>query len=177
MSESACPSTVANGAGVYVLGKAGYEKARDTQNGFVALVGHALPISQEPQCMDAEGAKTHLPRLFKQAELRAQGKTTEEIQRYVAAAFVRGEFVAPSKPGVDYMLSTENLPPDAAGKGNTVERFPPHLMIYAPFITNKDLGVDGSENGPLLVVGEGTPHALIIITTAPHDVAHRSGGK
>jgi len=126
--------------------------------------------------MDAEGARTHLPRLFKQAELRAQGKTAEDIRRYVAAAFARGEFVAPSKAGVDYMLSTQNLPPAAAGKGDTVEHFPPHVMIYAPFITNKDLGVDGSENGPLFVVGEGTPHALIIITTASHDMAHHSGG-
>jgi hypothetical protein len=176
LALSACPSTVAAGAGVYVLGEAGYEKARDSRNGFVAIVAHALPISQEPQCMDAEGAKTHLPRLLKQGELRAQGKTIDEIQRYVAGAFARGEFVAPSKPGVDYMLSTQNLPPDAAGKGERVEHFPPHVMIYAPFITNKDLGVDGSEDGPLLVVGEGTPHALIIITTAPHDMAHHSGG-
>jgi hypothetical protein len=176
LALSACPSTVAAGAGVYLLGKTGYEKARDSQNGFVAIVSHALPISQEPQCMDAEGARTHLPRLFKQAELRTQGKTPQEIQRYVAAAFARGEFVAPSKPGVDYMLSTQNLPPDTAGKGDTVERFPPHVMIYAPFITNKDLGVDGSENGPLMVVGEGTPHALIIIRTAPRDLAHHSGG-
>jgi hypothetical protein len=165
LALSACPSTVANGAGVYVLGKTGYEKARDTQNGFVAIVGHALPTSQEPQCMDAEGVKTHLPRLFTQARLRAEGKTPGEIQRYVAEAFARGEFVAPSKPGVDYMLSTENLPPDAAGKGQTVERFPPHVMIYAPFMTNKDLGVDGSEDGPLFVVGEGTPHALIIVVS------------
>jgi hypothetical protein len=177
LALSACPSTVADGAGVYVLGKTGYEEVRRTQNGFVAIVAHALPTSQEPQCMDAEGVKTHLPRLFKQAELRAQGRSSDEIQRYVAQAFARGEFVAPSKPGVDYMLSTENLVPDAGGKGKSVEHFPPHVMIYAPFITNKDLGVDGSEAGPLLVVGEGTPHALIIVTVAPEDQAHHSGRK
>jgi len=177
LALSACPTTVASGAGVYVLAQSGYVKARESQNGFVAIVAHALPISQEPQCMDAEGARTHLPRLLKQGELRAQGKTSQEIQQYVAAAFARGEFVAPSKPGVDYMLSNENMPPDAAGRGNTVEHFPPHVMIYAPFVTNKDLGVDGREDGNLLVVGEGTPHALIIITTAPHNAAHRSGGK
>ena len=168
LALSACQPSVAGKAAVYVLHRPGYIKVRDSQNGFTAIVQHAVPGSQDPQCMDAEGARTHLPRLLKQGELRVQGKSTQDIQRYVADAFARGEFVAPSKPGVDYMLSTQNLTPDAAGKGTTVEHFPPHVMIYAPFITNKDLGVDGSESGPLLVVGEGTPHALIIITTAPH---------
>src|SRR5215468_12549770 len=65
LALSACPSTVASGAGVYVLAQSGYVKARESQNGFVAIVAHALPISQEPQCMDAEGTKTHLPRLLK----------------------------------------------------------------------------------------------------------------
>jgi hypothetical protein len=177
LALSACPPLVANGAGVYVLEQSGYVKARESQNGFVAIVAHALPISQEPQCLDAEGAKTHLPRLLKVAELRAQGKSTDEITRYVADAFASGVFVAPRKPGVDYMLSTENLPPDNGGKGRAVEPFPPHVMIYAPYATNADLGVDGSPDGPLMVVGEGTPHALIIIPVARRDAAHRAGAK
>jgi len=44
-------------------------------------------------------------------------------------------------------------------------------------VTNADLGVDGSPDGPLMVVGEGTPHALIIIPVARHDAAHRAGEK
>src|SRR5215472_723595 len=177
LASSACPPLVANGAGVYVLEQSGYVKARESQNGFVAIVAHALPISQEPQCLDAEGVKTHLPRLLKVAELRAQGKTTDEITRYVADAFAKGIFVAPQKPGVDYMLSTENLPPDSAGKGRAVEPFPPHVMIYAPYVTNADLGVDGGSDEPLMVVGEGTPHALIIIPVVRHDGGHGAGKK
>jgi hypothetical protein len=177
LALSACPPAVATGAGVYVLAQSGYVKARDSQNGFVAIVAHALPTSQEPQCMDAEGAKTHLPRLLKVAELRVQGKSSDEITRYVAEAFAKGIFVAPQKPGVDYMLSTENLPPDNAGKGRSVAPFPPHVMVYAPYVTNADLGVDGSPDGPLMVVGEGTPHALIIIPVARHDAGHQVGRK
>ncbi len=176
LALSACPAAVAAGAGVYVLEQSGYVKARDSRNGFVAIVAHALPISQEPQCMDAEGAKTHLPRLLKVAELRAQGKTPDDIAQYVRDAFANGIFVAPQKPGVDYMLSTENLPPDNAGKGRAVEPFPPHVMIYAPYVTNADLGVEGRPDGPLMVVGEGTPHALIIIPVGRHE-GHRAGGK
>jgi len=176
LALSACPPSVAQGAGVYVLEQSGYVMARESQNGFVAIVAHALPISQEPQCMDAEGTKTHLPRLLKVAELRAQGKSTDEIARYVAEAFAKGIFVAPQKPGVDYMLSSENLPPDNAGKGRSVEPFPPHVMIYAPYATNAAFGVDGSPDGPLMVVGEGTPHALIIIPVVRHDTGHHGGG-
>src|SRR5262249_14126748 len=80
LALSACRAAVAAQASVYVLEKAGYAKARDGSNGFVAIVQHSMPTSQEPQCMDAEGARAFLPRMFKVAELRAQGKTPAEIQ-------------------------------------------------------------------------------------------------
>jgi hypothetical protein len=47
LALSACPPSVAKAA-VYVLDKSGYVKARDSQNGFTAIVQHSLPISQEP---------------------------------------------------------------------------------------------------------------------------------
>jgi hypothetical protein len=48
LALSACPPSVATKAAVYVLDKSGYVKARDSQNGFMAIVQHSLPISQEP---------------------------------------------------------------------------------------------------------------------------------
>src|SRR5215468_10847059 len=98
---------------LYVLETSGYVKVRESQNGFTAIVQHALPISQDPQCMDGEGTRTFLPRYLKVAELRAQGKTPEEIKRFVADAFAKGIFQAPTRPGVDYMLSMENIVPNA----------------------------------------------------------------
>jgi hypothetical protein len=122
--------------------------------------------------MDAEGTRTHLPRILKVAELRAQGKSREEIQRFVADAFAKGIFQPPSRPGVDYMLSTENLVPNEKG---IVVPFPPHVMFYAPYLTNSELGVDRTDLGPdgnphaaTFVAGEGTPHALIIVPVALH---------
>ena len=78
LALSACPPSVASKAAVYVLNTAGYIKVRDSQNGFTAIVQHALPTSQEPQCMDTEGTRTHLPRILKVPELRAQGKSRDE---------------------------------------------------------------------------------------------------
>jgi hypothetical protein len=174
LALSSCPASVASKAAVYVLEKSGYVKARESQNGFTAIVQHALPNSQDPQCMDAEGTRTFLPRYLKVAELRAQGESPEQIRRFVADAFAKGIFQAPTRPGIDYMLSKENLTPNA--KGGVVP-FPGHLMFYAPYLTNADLGLDGTLGpdgnpvGPAFVAGEGSPHALIIVPVGAHQSA------
>ena len=165
LALSACPQFVASKAAVYVLDKSGYVKVRDSQNGFTAIVQHSRPTTQEPQCMDAEGTRTFLPRMLKVAELRAQGKGAEEIERFVADAFAKGVFQPPTRPGVDYMLSTENLVTNDKG---VVVRFPPHVMFYGPYLTNADIGSDGKPGGPAFVAGEGTPHALIIVPVGVH---------
>lgn len=90
LALSACPPSVATRAAVYVLEGAGYVKVRDGDNGFTAIVQHALPSSQDPQCMDAEGTRTLLPRYVKVAEWRAQGKSADEIKLLVADAFAKG---------------------------------------------------------------------------------------
>ena len=177
LALSACPPAVASKAAVYVLEKSGYVKVRNSQNGFTAIVQHALPTSQDPRCMDAEGTRTQLPRILKIAELRAQGKTREEIQRFVAKAFAKGLFQPAARAGVDYMLSTENLAPNEKG---VAVPFPPHVMIYAPYLTNADIGVDktdlgedGNPKGPVFVASEGTPSALLIIPVPVGPAAHR----
>ena len=176
LALSACPASIASKAAVYVLDKTGYVKVRDSQNGFTAIVQHSLPSSQEPQCMDAEGTRTFLPRILKVAELRAQGKTPE-IKRLVADAFAKGIFQAPTRPGIDYMLSTENVVTIDEAKG-IVAPFPPHVMFYGPYLTNGDLGSDGNPAGPAFVAAEGSPHALIIVLLGAHaDQSHTSANK
>jgi hypothetical protein len=161
LALSSCPSALAAKAGVYVLEAPGYVTVRESQNGFTAIVQHSVPGAQEPQCMDAEGARTILPRILKVAQLRAQGKSPEEIRRFVAEAFAKGIFQPPRRVGIDYMLSTENVVPDDHG---VIAPFPPHVMFYAPFMTNADIGSDGQDaGGPTFVAAQGTPYALIIV--------------
>ena len=176
LALSACPASIADKAAVYVLESSGYVKVRESQNGFTAIVQHALPISQDPQCMDAEGTRTFLPRYLKVAELRAQEKTPEEIKRFVADAFAKGIFQPPTRPGIDYMLSTENITVVDAEKG-IVAPYPPHVMFYGPYMTNADLGSDGNPRGPAFVAGEGTPHALIIVPVAGHSGADHASAE
>ena len=172
LALSACPPEVAKGAAVYVLGRSGYERVRDSRNGFTAIVQHTVPTAQEPRCMDAEGTRTWLPRILMVAELRAHGKSQEEIQKLVADAVAKGLLQPPRRFGVDYMLSTKNRVPNEKG---VVTPFPPHVMFYAPYLTNADIGVDrtnlgpdGNPVGPAFVAGDGSPYALIIVPVGPH---------
>ena len=139
LALSACPPSVASKAAVYVLDRTGYIKVRDGGNGFTAIVQHAVPTSQDPQCMDAEGTRTFLPRYLKVAEWRAQGKSTDEIKLLVADAFAKGIFQPPAKPGIDYMLSPEDYTPNAREE---IVHFPPHVMFYAPYLT-AEIGLGG----------------------------------
>jgi hypothetical protein len=103
-------------------------------------------------------------------------KSADEIKLLVADAFAKSHFQAPqAKPRIDYMLSTENFTPNAKGE---IVHFPPHVMFYAPYLTNAELGLDGplgpdgNPDGPAFVPGEGTPHALIIVPIVPRSGAH-----
>jgi hypothetical protein len=169
LALSACPPSVAGKAAVYVLENSGYVKVRESQNGFTAIVQHLVPTSIEPLCMNAEATRTHLPHVLKVAELRAQGKSPEEINRFVADAFTEGVFQLPSRTSICYMLSTENLVPTDKG---VVEPFPPHVMFYVPYLTNAELGAylgpDGNPAGPAFVAREGTRDATIIVTVGTH---------
>lgn len=157
----ACPSHVQANAGVYALEKTGFVKVRDSKNGFTAIINRTLVNSFEPQCLDAEGTRTFLPWYLKAAELRAQGKSKEDVKKAIADGFAGGKFQAPARAGIDYMLSTENVVP-IDDKGN-VAPYPPHLMMYVPGLKNADLGSDGNPMGPAFVVDEGTPKALLIV--------------
>ena len=169
LALSACPTSVAGKAAVYILQKSGYVKAREGQNGFTAIVQHLVPTSVEPLCMNAEGTRTHLPQVLKVAELRAQGKNFEQIKQFMDDAFAKGIFQLPSRTSVDYMLSTENVVPNDKG---VVEPFPPHVMFYAPYLTNAELGAeigpDGNPTGAAFVAREGTRDATIIIPIGAH---------
>jgi hypothetical protein len=184
LALSACPPSVAGKAAVYVLEKSGYVKVRESENGFTAIVGHALPASVDPQCMNVEGARTHLPPILKIAELRAQGKSSEEIKQVMAEGYAKGIFPQPTGLGIDYMLSTENLVPNFKGG---VSPYPPHVMFLVPGVTNADLGADvtpgpdGNPSAPAFIVNEGTPRAMIIVpvevhTQSPNAANHKHSG-
>jgi hypothetical protein len=165
LAESAGPP-VAAGAAIYVLGARGYTRAREGTNGFTCLVSRERPDTLEPECFDGEGTATVVPvRMFVE-ELRARGTEERRIRTLVEEGYKSGRFKAPGKPGLVYMLSEHNYVFDPERKA--VVRFPGHLMFYAPYATQKDVGTGP---GAPYIVAPGTPHALMIVV--PASAAHK----
>jgi hypothetical protein len=165
---SAGPEEIRDKATVYVLGSKGFEIAREGTNGVSCLVSRhfATPTETtiEPMCYDAEGSRTLLLADLYSEELRSKGISDAEIKTEVADGYKSGRFKAPSKPGIRYMLSSDNrLGPTPDHK--TV-RVPPHLMFYAPYMTGKDLGFD-SNSAAAFLVQPGMPSTTIIVFPDP----------
>jgi hypothetical protein len=163
LAESAAPPEISGKATVYVLERSGYTKAREGTNGFSCFVDRQTPWNTEPTCFDVEGTRTTFPtRLFAEEE-RAKGKSEDEIKAEIDDGYKSGRFKAPSKPGIVYMLS-DSISLLAQDK---IVHVPPHVMFYAPYATEKDIGSPPpSVNMPRLIRA-GQPDAYIIVFPKP----------
>jgi len=171
LALSAAPTEVSSKAAVYILGPKGYEKVREGTNGFSCLIERSFKgttqTSSAPACFDAEGSGSIMVAYLRREELRAEGKSEEEVKDDIAKGYQDGRFKVPG-PGFLYMMSNENFVyNNVSGKSGFV---PPHLMFYAPNKTAKDVGYEsisptmvpyltGSTIGPesLLVVAAEKP--------------------
>src|ERR1700723_1117439 len=79
LAESAAPPEISGKATVYVLERSGYVKVRDGENGFSCFVDRQTPLNLEPPCFDAEGRATTLQSRFLAEDLRAKGKSEDEV--------------------------------------------------------------------------------------------------
>jgi hypothetical protein len=182
LALEAGPEHLRAGAAVYVFGAKGYEQARAGSNGIACLVNRdgnqAGDNDLKPTCWDAEGTRTLLPVALRVGELIASGTPAAEIKKDIDTGFESGRFSSPSKAGIAYMLKGD-LGYDPATGQITKTLFPPHYMIYAPGVTNADIGIDAaalkSNAGlPRIYAGySGGPRtAYLIVPAAPGGHGH-----
>jgi hypothetical protein len=163
LAESAAPPEISGKAAVYVLERSGYEQIREGSNGFSCLVDRQTPWNSEPTCFDAEGtATTLLTRLFVEQQ-RAKGKTEDEIKSELADGYRSGRFKAPAKPGIVYMLSDSIF----LMVNDRILHAPPHLMFYAPYATEKDLGSPPPARNMPRLIRAGQPDAYVVVMPGP----------
>lgn len=181
LALAAGPEHIRSEAGVYVFGKSGYQQVRSGTNGFTCLVnrdgqqkgGRVL----RPTCWDAEGSATIVPVMLRVGELIAEGATAEEIEQDIERGFQSEGFISPRKTGIAYMLRGDVIFDE---KTQTISKtvFPPHYMIYAPGVSNADIGMTeeafkSNPSLPLVYDGySGGSRTAYIIVIASDGVGH-----
>ena len=181
LALSAGPEHLRLEATVYVFGKKGYEKIRSGKNGFTCMVnrdGNQIGDNDlKPTCWDAEGSATIVPVMLRVGEMLAQGKTADEIKQDIDRGFSEGRFFSPRKTGIAYMLRGDvQYDPKTMAISRTL--FPPHYMIYAPGVTNADIGINMDAykrhpSLPLVYAGySGGARTAYIIVMATEDKGH-----
>ena len=122
----------------------------------------------KPTCWDAEGKTSYVPVQLRVGELLAQGKTADEARADIDAGFKSGLYKRPARAGIAFMTAGD-VKLDASGKVTSVA-FPGHSMIYAPGVTNADIGYTRAAGTSLPFIFEsgagGTNLAYII--AVPH---------
>ena len=173
LALSAGPEHLRTDATVYVFGKRGYERIRNGKNGFTCMVNRDGNQNGDndlkPTCWDAEGSATIVPVMLRVGEMLAQGKTADQIKVDIDAGFKEGRFISPRKTGIAYMLRGDvQYDPKTMAISKTL--FPPHYMIYAPGVSNEDIGMnmDAYKRNPSLPLvysgySGGTRTAYIIV--------------
>lgn len=164
LAESAAPAEISSKATVYLLERSGYVKVRDGTNGFSCFVDRQTPWNSEPTCFDAEGSRSTLQtRIFVEEE-RLKGKPEEKIKAELDEGYKNGKFKAPAKPSIAYMLSDSGF---LLAGGNKLVHIPPHLMFYAPYAKDEDIGSPRPGASLPRVLRAGQPDAYIVVMTGP----------
>jgi hypothetical protein len=156
LALSALPPHLRDAATVYVLNPArGFEVARRGTNGFHAFVARTgddtfrgeWPLTTYrddilyPIAFDRAGAIAQMRIFFDAAELQAKGTPAAELKRIMQQRLKAGFYPAPARAGVAYMLSPvlrTYINPDANDTVLTANV--PHVMYYAPNVSNQDIG-------------------------------------
>jgi hypothetical protein len=158
LALSAAPKHLRDDATVWLLEKSGYAIARKGSNAFTCVVsrraGDLFPV-----CWDAEGTRSLLPLDLEDAQLRLSGKSGAEIEAIVTERFESGEYHAPSRAGIAYMLSPVRYRIDEHG-GVTRTTSNPHLMFYGPNLTDSDIG---GVRGAFVFINRVGPDGMMIV--------------
>jgi hypothetical protein len=156
LALSALPPHLRDNATVYVLNPAkGFELARQGTNDFYAFVARtgddtfkgSWPLTEYrndilyPVSFDKAGSKAQMRIFLDAAELQAKGTPPGELKKIMQDRYRTGFYKSPERAGISYMLSPvlrTYMSPEENDVVVTANY--PHVMFYAPEISNEDIG-------------------------------------
>jgi len=180
LALSALPPHLRDNANVYVLNPdKGFEVARKGTNGFHAFVARTGDDTFRgswrftkyrddilyPVSFDSAGVNAQMRVFFDAAEMQAKGTPPQELKKTMQERVNTGYYKPPERTGMSYMVSPilrTYMNPEESDKVYTASI--PHVMYYAPNVSNKDIGGATPE---IRIEGSGmyvyTPYPFIIM--------------
>jgi len=182
VARSALPERLREGASVYALVGNHYQKVVGGAGPFTCIVERNHSDSVVPQCMDEAGIDSVLPAIISRSEMSVAGMEFDAIEQANRERMANGTYRPAARPGVSYMMSDYNY--TYVPSARQVMKVPPHVMFYAPGLTNAQVG--GSLSG--MIENIGTPfvfregmHGYLITYTEhranPNEVAQACRGQ
>ncbi len=177
LALSALPPHLRDNATVYVLNPdKGFEVARKGTNGFHTFVARtgddtfrgSWPFTKYrddilyPVSFDKAGTKAQMRVFFDAAKMQAKGTPPGELKKIIKDRYKTGYYKAPERAGISYMLSPilrTYFNPEESDRVVTMNY--PHVMYYAPNVSNKDIG-GGKLGGMYPFVIMPGPHGYMI---------------
>ena len=186
LALSALPPHLRDYATVYTLNPdKGFEVARKGTNGFHTFVARtgddtfrgSWPLTDYrddilyPISFYSAGVKAQMRVFFDEAEMQAKGTPPGKLKKLIKDRYKKGYYKAPKRAGISYMLSPvlrTYWNPEESDSVMTMNY--PHVMYYAPNVSNEDIG--GGKLGGLypFVIFQG-PHGYFI---QPIDLTERA---
>jgi len=177
LALSALPAHLRDKATIYVLNpEKGFEIAHKGTNGFHAFVARigddtfrgtwAFTQYRDdilyPISFDEAGSKQQMRVFFDAAEQQAKGMPPQDLKRLIQERYKTGYYKAPAREGISYMLSpilrTYWNPEE---NDQVVTANIPHVMYYAPDVSNQEIGGGTPGGMEPFVIMQG-PHGYMV---------------
>lgn len=167
LARTAAPSSIADSAGVMVLGKEGYTAVAKSSNGFVCLVERGWgasttdsdfwsPKTRSPVCFNPAAARSFMPIYLMRTKLVLEGKSKAEILQATDTAFAKDELPALEPGAMCYMLSKSQYLNDAG------KHWHPHLMFFVAGDATKSWGAN-LPGSPIMAADDPEERATIFM--------------
>jgi hypothetical protein len=165
LARSAATPSIADNAGVMVLGPHGFETAETGTNGFVCIVERAWdkpfgdsefwnPKMRGPVCLNAAAVRSVLPVFVERAQWALSGVSENEMEaRSKTSSHVA---TTPEVGAMSYMLSKQQYLSD------TNAQWHPHVMFFSPHADPSTWGAN-LKGSPVLGAEDASPITMFFI--------------
>jgi hypothetical protein len=165
LARSAAVPSIADNAGIIVLGAHGYETAAKGTNGFICLVERAWdkpfedpefwnPKMRGPDCLNAAAVRTVLPSYLERAEWALSGLSKNEMEERSKTSSKAS--MTPAAGAMAFMLSKQQYLSDTDG------HWYPHVMFFSPHIALDAWGAN-QKGSPVLGSSDSSPVTTFFI--------------